>query len=133
MSNCLFCNIVAGEIPAKKIYEDNQAIAFLDISPWQDGHALVVPRRHVRDVLADQAVLSELGPAVQAVGSLLKRSLGATACNVVSNAGADAGQEVFHAHVHVVPRYAENPGLENLRSGPVSDVDEVFRAISAEM
>lgn len=115
MSDCLFCRIVEGEIPSKRIYEDETAVAFLDINPWQQGHALVIPRRHVKDVLEDPAALAEIAPAIGTVGDLLKERLGATACNILSNAGADSGQEVFHLHVHVLPRYADNPGISNMR------------------
>ena len=125
MSDCLFCRIVEGEIPSKRIYEDETAVAFLDINPWQQGHALVIPRRHVKDVLEDPAALAEIAPAIGTVGDLLKERLGATACNILSNAGADSGQEVFHLHVHVLPRYADNPGISNMR-GPISDdLDQV--------
>lgn len=132
MSDCLFCRIVAGEIDAKRIYEDDHAVAFLDISPWQDGHTLVIPRRHVADVLEDEDVLGEVAHATARVGRMLQVALGASACNIVSNAGADAGQEVFHAHVHVVPRYAHAPGLANLKGEPSLDLDEVHARVTAQ-
>ena len=125
MSDCLFCRIVEGEIPSKRIYEDETAVAFLDINPWQQGHALVIPRRHVKDVLEDPAALAEIAPAIGTVGDLLKERLGATACNILSNAGADSGQEVFHLHVHVLPRYADNPGISKLRGPVTTDLDQV--------
>ena len=125
MSDCLFCRIVEGEIPSKRIYEDETAVAFLDINPWQQGHALVSPRRHVKDVLEDPAALAEIAPAIGTVGDLLKERLGATACNILSNAGADSGQEVFHLHVHVLPRYADNPGISNMRGPVTTDLDQV--------
>ena len=125
MSDCLFCRIVEGEIPSKRIYEDETAVAFLDINPWQQGHALVIPRRHVKDVLEDPAALAEIAPANGTVGDLLKERLGATACNILSNAGADSGQEVFHLHVHVLPRYADNPGISNMRGPVTTDLDQV--------
>ena len=132
MSDCLFCRIVEGEIPSKRIYEDETAVAFLDINPWQQGHALVIPRRHVKDVLEDPAALAEIAPAIGTVGDLLKERLGATACNILSNAGADSGQEVFHLHVHVLPRYADNPGISNMR-GPISDdLDHVHSRITVD-
>jgi len=112
---CLFCAIAAGEIPSHKVYEDDVAYAFLDISPWQVGHTLVIPRRHSADVLEDDTVLAEIAPSVARVGRLLRERLGADACNVISNAGAVAGQEVFHSHVHVLPRYASAPGIANLK------------------
>lgn len=124
--DCLFCAIVAGDIPAKLIYEDDAAIAFLDIKPWQEGHTLVVPRRHTADALDDDQVLAEIGPAVARVGRLLKERLGADACNLLSNAGPVSGQEVLHTHVHVLPRYASSPGISGMR-GPVrSNLDEVW-------
>ena len=128
--DCLFCKIVAGEIPSKQIHSDDVSITFLDISPWHEGHALVIPRRHVTDALADDAVLAELAPAVVSVGNLLKETLGATACNILTNAGADSGQEVFHAHVHVIPRYADNPGIANLKGSVASDLDEIHARIT---
>lgn len=128
--DCLFCAILDGAIPSKKVYEDDVAYAFLDISPWQRGHTLVIPRRHTIDVLEDDEALAEIAPAVARVGRVLKERLGAEACNVLSNAGAIAGQEVFHTHVHVVPRYADAPGLANLFVRPQVDLDEVHRALS---
>lgn len=123
--DCLFCAIVAGDIPARRIYEDEVAIAFLDIHPWQEGHTLVVPRRHTVDALADDEALAEIAPAVARVGRLLKERLGAQACNILSNAGPVSGQEVLHTHVHILPRYADNPGIAGMR-GPVdSDLDAV--------
>lgn len=127
--DCLFCKIASGDVPSKQIHSDDVSVAFLDISPWQEGHALVIPRRHVTDALADEEVLAELGPAVVEVGNLLRERLGATACNILTNAGADSGQEVFHAHVHVIPRYADNPGIANLRSSVESDLDDVHARI----
>ena len=130
--DCLFCAIVAGEIPARMIYEDDTAVAFLDIAPWQEGHTLVVPRRHSVDALADDDVLAEIAPAVARVGRLLKDRLGAEACNLLSNAGPVSGQEVMHTHVHVLPRYATNPGIAGIR-GPVrSDLDEVWARLGGE-
>lgn len=129
--DCLFCKIAAGEIPSKKVYEDEVAFAFLDISPWQEGHTLVVPKRHITDVLADDDVLAEIAPAVARVGRLLMDKLGADACNVVSNAGAASGQEVFHAHVHVLPRWASNPGVGNMKAEVTADLDDVWEKIRA--
>jgi histidine triad (HIT) family protein len=128
--SCLFCRIIAGEIPSKQIYADEAAFAFLDINPWHPGHALVIPRRHVEDLLVDPGALAEIAPAVSAVASLLADKLGADGVNLLSNAGAVAGQEVFHLHVHVIPRYAANPGLRALIGpDPSIDVDEVYQRI----
>lgn len=130
--NCLFCRIVAGEIPAKVVYEDEAALAFLDIAPWQVGHTLVIPKRHVADVVSDETTLAELGPVVARVARLLQERLGAEACNVVSNAGAVAGQEVFHAHVHVLPRYAATPGIANLKVQVDEDAETTLARLNYE-
>lgn len=127
--DCLFCEIVAGRIPSRKVYEDAQSLAFLDIEPWQVGHTLVIPRRHTTDVLDDDEVLVEIGPAVAHVGRLLKEKLDADAVTVISNAGAVAGQEVFHSHVHVVPRYRDRPGVSNVRTEVEEELDTTWKRI----
>ena len=129
--SCLFCSIVAGDIPSRRVYEDDTALAFLDINPWQVGHTLVIPKRHSQDVLDDDSVLAELAPSVVHVGRLLKAQLGADACNIVSNAGAVAGQEVFHTHIHVLPRYADNPGVAQMKGLVTEDLDVTFARIAA--
>lgn len=111
---CIFCRIIAGEIPCKEVYSDLEAVAFLDVEPLKRGHTLVVPRAHVTDPLAAPHVLARMAPAIAATGALLQARLGATGMNLVSNIGADAGQSVFHLHVHLVPRYATDPGFSAL-------------------
>ena len=111
---CLFCRIVAGEIPSRQVYADDAAVAFLDLEPLKTGHTLVVPREHVPDALSGASVLAAIAPAIAATGRLLMDKLGATGLNVVSNVGADAGQSVFHLHVHLVPRYADDAGMSTL-------------------
>ncbi len=129
---CLFCSIVAGDIPARRIYEDDKAIAFLDINPWKRGHTLVIPRRHVDDLLSADEALTEIAPAVTATARLLTERLGADGMNLLSNAGAVAGQEVFHLHLHLVPRYADDPGMRALFDRDTAiDLDEVQAALSS--
>lgn len=127
---CLFCRIVAGEIPSKRVFEDEHAYAFLDISPWQVGHTLVIPKRHTVDALEDPAVLGDIAAAVGHVGNLVKEKLGATAVNLLSNAGPDSGQEVFHTHVHVIPRYADRPGIGNMKTVVETDLDIVIARLA---
>jgi histidine triad (HIT) family protein len=132
--HCIFCKIVSGELPSRRIYADDRAVAFLDIGAWHRGHALVVPKRHVADMLAGPGTLLEIAPAVEAVAQLLMQRLAADGINVLSSSGQAAGQEVFHLHVHVVPRYADEPGLGMLvNSGVVPDgeLDSVYRQIQA--
>jgi len=132
-SGCLFCRIVAGDIPARRVYEDEHALAFLDVSPWQRGHSLVVPKRHVSDLVTGEPALAEIAPAVDAVSRLLVDRLHADGLNLVSSAKAAAGQEVFHLHVHLIPRYADNPGLGSLflrRDRAEGDLDAVLGEIT---
>ncbi len=129
---CLFCRIVAGEIPSRQVYADDRAIAFLDINPWHPGHTLVIPRRHVEDLLEDPRALAEIAPAVSATAALLLEKLGADGLNLLGNSGEVAGQEVFHLHLHLVPRYAERPGLRELTvREPGIDLDEVHRRLTS--
>ena len=131
---CLFCKIVSGELPSRRIYSDDRAVAFLDIGAWHRGHALVVPRRHVPDMITGPPTLPEIAPAIDAVARLLVDRLGADGINVLSSTGEVAGQEVLHLHVHVIPRYADEPGLSRLvNAGVVPDreLDEVYRRIQA--
>jgi len=106
VSDCLFCRIVAGTVPAEKIYEDQGAVAFLDIMAAARGHALVVPRVHAATLteLPDPAV-GDLFRAVKAVMGQIERALHPPAFNVGWNHGGPAGQHVFHLHVHVMPRF----------------------------
>ena len=132
--NCIFCKIISGEVPSRRIYEDDRAVAFLDIGGWHRGHALVVPKRHVPDLITGPATLPEIAPAIDAVARLLMDRLAADGINLLSSTGEAAGQEVFHLHVHVVPRYADEPGLRQLvNAGVVSDgeLDAVYHQIQA--
>lgn len=129
--DCIFCKIIAGDIPSKRIHEDEHAIAFLDVAPFKRGHTLVVPRAHVENILEDADVLASLAPAITHVGAQLMNKLGASGLNVVSNVGADAGQSVFHLHVHLVPRYADDAGFAGMvEKSDGIDSDEVFAALT---
>ena len=133
MTDCIFCKIVRGDVPSRQVYADDHAYAFLDVSPWHRGHCLVVPRRHVPDLIAADPALTEIAPAIETVARLLVERLDADGVNLLSSSGAVAGQEVFHLHVHVVPRYADEPGLRLLvNPAPSSDneLDAVHRQLT---
>ena len=132
-TDCLFCRIVAGKVPSRQIYSDDRAIAFLDISPWHQGHSLVVPREHRADLLDGEATMAEIAPAVDAVSRLLVDRLRADGLNLLSSARAVAGQEVLHLHVHLIPRYRDRPGLAGLvNPGQAhdADLDAVWRRLT---
>jgi histidine triad (HIT) family protein len=108
--DCLFCKIVAGEIPATIVAEDERTVAFMDINPATRGHALVVPRAHAADVFAiDPADLEAVALAAQRLARRARERLGADGVNLLNSNGAAAWQTVFHFHLHVIPRYADDP------------------------
>jgi histidine triad (HIT) family protein len=108
--DCLFCKIVAGELPATIVDEDERTLSFMDIAPATRGHALVVPREHSPDLLCiDADDLAAVGLAAQRLARRAKDRLGADGVNLLNSCGAVAFQTVFHFHVHVIPRYEGDP------------------------
>jgi histidine triad (HIT) family protein len=108
--DCLFCKIVAGELPATIVAEDERTIAFMDINPATRGHVLVIPRTHARDLHAiDPDDLRAVAVAAQRLASRARDRLGADGVNLLNSNGAAAWQTVFHFHVHVIPRYDGDP------------------------
>ena len=108
--DCIFCKIVAGELPATIIDEDERTIAFMDINPATRGHALVVPREHSRNLLeVDDADLAATVAAARRLAARMTERLGADGVNLLNSCGAAAWQTVFHFHVHVIPRYETDP------------------------
>jgi len=106
MEGCVFCRIIAKEIPADVVYEDDRFIAFLDIHPAAKGHSLVVPKKHSTDISdMDGETLCEFGRVVQKVAGAVKKTTQCDGINIVMNNGKAAGQIIFHAHCHVVPRF----------------------------
>jgi histidine triad (HIT) family protein len=110
MTDCLFCKIVAGEIPAQIVHEDARTIAFMDIAPATRGHCLVVPRAHTEDLLtADPEDVAACALVAQEFSRRAYEDLGAAGVNVLQSSGAAAWQSVFHLHFHVIPRYPGDP------------------------
>jgi histidine triad (HIT) family protein len=108
--DCIFCKILAGELPATIVDEDERTIAFMDINPATRGHALVVPRLHVPDLLSiDRDELAAVAGAAQRLASRAKARLNADGINLINSCGAAAWQTVFHFHLHVIPRYHGDP------------------------
>jgi histidine triad (HIT) family protein len=108
--DCLFCGIVAGSIPSETIDSDERTVAFMDINPATAGHALVVPRAHSADLLEiGTEDLSATTLAAQRLAKRMKEVLGADGVNLINACGASAWQTVFHFHIHVVPRYEDDP------------------------
>lgn len=109
-TDCIFCKIVAGEVPATIVHEDERTVAFMDIAPATRGHVLVVPRRHSRDLLEiGSEDLHAVATAAQELARRAKEGLGAAGINLLNSCGQAAWQTVFHFHIHVIPRYEDDP------------------------
>jgi histidine triad (HIT) family protein len=110
VADCLFCAIVAGDVPATIVDEDEHTVAFMDINPATRGHALVAPRRHVEDLYAiEPDQLAHTMHAARRLALRVRDRLGADGVNLINSCRPAAWQTIFHFHVHVVPRYADDP------------------------
>jgi histidine triad (HIT) family protein len=130
-SSCLFCQIVAGELPATIVLEDERTVAFMDINPTVGGHTLVAPRAHSRDLtdIEPDDLAACMRTAKQVAGQVMSQ-LDADGVNILQNTGRAAGQAVFHFHVHVIPRYHDD-GLRSPLSPRPGDPEEIARVAAA--
>ncbi len=125
MNDCLFCKIVAGEIPAAKVYEDEHSVAFLDIQPNNPGHTLLVPKTHARNILdIKEKTLCGIMPALKKLARAVKEAVGADGLNVAMNNEPAAGQIILHAHIHIIPRFA-NDGHRHFEKRPYKNEEEM--------
>lgn len=130
--DCIFCKILAGEIPSRIVDEDERTIAFMDIAPATRGHALVIPRAHATDLLSvEPEDLQAVALAAQRLAARMKERLGADGVNLLNACGASAWQTVFHFHVHVIPRYEGDP-LRLPWAPSVGDSEEIA-AVAQEL
>ncbi len=107
---CIFCKIVAGELPATIVDQDERTVAFMDIAPATHGHALVVPRAHAPDLLSvEPEDLQAVALAARRLAARAMEALGADGVNLLNSCGGAAWQTVFHFHIHVIPRYTGDP------------------------
>jgi len=108
--DCIFCKIVAGELPAERVDEDEHTIAFMDLNPWTRGHALVVPRAHSRNLyeVGDED-LAHTAQAAKRLALRMRDRLGCDGINLINSCEPAAWQTVFHLHIHVIPRYDDDP------------------------
>jgi histidine triad (HIT) family protein len=108
--DCIFCKIVAGELPSEIVQEDEHTLAFMDISPWTRGHALVIPRRHSRNLYdIEDEDLARVAAAAKRLALRMRDVLECDGVNLLNSSEAPAWQSVFHTHVHVIPRYDDDP------------------------
>jgi histidine triad (HIT) family protein len=129
--DCLFCKIVAGELPSQRIAEDERTVSFMDISPATRGHALVIPKTHAVNLLEiEPEDLTAVALAAQQLAKRIPERLGAAGVNLINSCGSAAWQTVFHFHLHVIPRYADDPLKLPWTPAP-GDAGEIADAASA--
>ena len=128
---CVFCSIIEGKIPSKKVYEDDDVLAILDISQTTKGHTLVMPKKHYENFLEmPENEFKTLMAKTQKVAAKVTENLGANGCNILINTNEVAGQTVMHTHVHIIPRYDENDTVSFQFTENETDLDEVLEKIN---
>ncbi|WKC78854.1 HIT family protein [Borreliella turdi] len=135
MYNCIFCKIVNKELPSYKVYEDDLVLAFLDINPLAVGHILVIPKEHSENLLnMDDKFNERILRVCKKISNALKKiNLGIYGgINIYSSLGAVAGQEVFHTHFHIIPRF-KNDGLGFKRGNKLNLEVEKFKELSMQI
>ncbi|MBT9776147.1 HIT domain-containing protein [Clostridium sp. MCC353] len=116
--NCIFCKIAGGDIPSSTIYEDEDFRVILDLGPASKGHALILPKNHYKDVCElDADLAAKVLPLAGKIGAVMKETLGCAGFNLVQNNGSEAGQTVYHFHMHIIPRYEGGPAMVTWNPG----------------
>lgn len=135
-SNCIFCKIIAGEIPCVKLYEDELTMAFMDINPGNEGHALVIPKEHWEDVHAISSdLIGSTVKTVKKIATAVEETLNPDGINLVQANGKGAAQSVFHFHMHILPRRMDDELKMNwgLRPGDMDAIKEVCERIKKNL
>lgn len=110
--DCLFCKIIDGELPSAKVYEDKYVYAFMDISQVTEGHTLVIPKKHTKNIYeTDEETAKEFFGRIPKVASAIKKAFNPVGLNILNNNDILAGQTVYHLHLHLIPRYDEHDGF----------------------
>ena len=131
---CIFCDIIAGKIPSSKVYEDNDVLAILDISQVTYGHTIVMPKKHVKNILeADEETVCRCMKAVHTLSRQIVERTGAKGCNILNNCNEVAGQSVDHLHFHIIPRYSKDDSIKiSFEDSEKQDMDQVLKQIKGE-
>lgn len=132
--DCIFCKIILGEIPSRTVYEDDMYKAILDVSPASKGHVIILLKNHVPNVfeLSDEDA-SGLFIVARKVAKALKKNFNCDGVNILQNNGEAAGQTVFHLHVHVVPRYADDTIDIKWQQRQDINLDSVYEVLKNEL
>jgi histidine triad (HIT) family protein len=135
MAETVFAKILRGEIPCHRIYEDADVLAFLDVNPLSRGHVLVIPKEPAAtlDALSDDAAAA-IGRVLPRLSRAVLAATGARAFNVLQNNGADAHQQVFHVHFHIIPKFDDGSGLGiGWKPGALAQGAELAKSIAAKL
>ncbi len=128
MSDCIFCKIIAREIPATVVYEDDDVLVFMDIGPIVKGHALVISKKHYDPVTeTPDEIVAKLHLTAKRIADAQMNGLGADGVNIMQNNGAASGQEVPHIHVHVIPRFNDDGHHWNWNAKKYDDFEEMAK------
>jgi len=132
VDDCLFCKIVAGELPSERVDEDEHTVAFMDINPWTRGHALVVPRKHTRNLYEiGEEDLRHTAAAGRRLALRMRDGLECDGVNLLNSCEEAAWQTVFHFHLHVIPRFTDDP--LRLPGSPMSPGTDELAAVAAQL
>ena len=133
--DCIFCKIIRNEIPSVNIYEDEEILGFMDIQPNTRGHVLLIPKEHTENIYGiPTETAARLMIAVQKVSVAIKNALDADGINIVMNNESAAGQIIWHAHMHIIPRYNEDKGYIGQRHTYISgEMEEIAEKIKKEL
>lgn len=130
--NCIFCKLANGDIPTNSIYEDEFFNVILDAEPATRGHALIIPKNHAADIFElDDDVAAKIFPLAKKIATKMKKVLDCDGINILQNNGKEAGQTVFHLHVHLIPRYAGKPSILtwNHEKFSAEEVEEIKKSL----
>jgi histidine triad (HIT) family protein len=109
MNNCIFCKIIAGDIPAATVYEDDMFKAIMDISPAAKGHVIILPKKHYANLFElEEETAARVIPVAKKIAAAIMDELSCDGINLLQNNGEAAGQTVFHFHMHLIPRYEKD-------------------------
>lgn len=130
--DCVFCSILAGDLPGEVVMEDEHTVALMDVNPWTRGHAIVIPRKHVANLYEiDDEELGRVHATAKRLAIRARDALGADGINILNSTNPAAWQTIFHLHVHVIPRYEGDP-LE-LPTRPQQASPEELAEVAAEI
>ena len=123
--DCIFCKIAAGEIPSRKIYEDKDLIAIMDLSPTSKGHSLIIPKEHYTNIYdIDEEIAGKVMKTAKKLATKMTVALNCDGFNLLQNNGETAGQTMFHFHMHLIPRYKDDQVGLGWKMGELTEADK---------